>query len=164
MDQSESRDRALSAALRALAEDDAAMGASPIVEARLLAEVRSIARARRRNVSVSFAAIAAALIIAVALPVSYLVTYSPLANPPAVRTAPSEVATAFLPLIYSNVPVTNAHIVRMKVSRRALVSFGLASIDSSESSSAATVLADVIVGEDGLARAVRFVRPIVRQE
>ena len=42
---------------------------------------------------------------------------------------------------------------------RALASFGLASIDAGSS---ANVLADVLVGDDGLARAVRFVRPTVQ--
>jgi hypothetical protein len=69
-----------------------------------------------------------------------------------------ETATAFLPLIYSNVPITNGQVVRMEVPRTALASFGLASIDVRDGSSSGTVLADVLVGEDGLARAVRFVR------
>lgn len=72
--------------------------------------------------------------------------------------APVEAATAFLPLIYSNVPITNGQVVRMEVPRTALASFGLASIDVRDGASAGTVLADVLVGEDGLARAVRFVR------
>jgi hypothetical protein len=70
-----------------------------------------------------------------------------------------EVATAFLPLSYSGVPLMNAELVRIEVPRAALVSFGLAPVESLDASSSGTVLADVLVGEDGLARAVRFVRP-----
>jgi hypothetical protein len=50
----------------------------------------------------------------------------------------------------------------MEVPRTALASFGLASPDMQSGSSSRTVLADVLVGEDGLARAVRFVRPVRR--
>lgn len=166
MQDSDNRDPSLSAALRALAEDDARTGVSPMVEARLLAEVRSIARARRRRTYALAVAIAATLIVAVALPVWRITMHRPIASPAATRAAApgGEVATAFLPLIYSNVPITGGQIVRMQVSRRALASFGLESIEASNQASTATVLADVLVGEDGLARAVRFVRPVARQE
>jgi hypothetical protein len=160
MQDSENRDPALTAALRALADDDARTGASPMVEARLLSEVRSIAWARRRRTYATVVAIAAALLVAVALPV-WRATHRPPATPASARplVALEERTTAFLPLFYSSVPVTNAQVVRMKVPRSALASFGLASMDSLNGSSSATVLADVLVGEDGLARAVRFVRP-----
>jgi len=161
MQDREDRDGALTRALRALAEDDDSAGASPAVEARLLAEVRSIA-ARHSRPNWTFGAIAAALVLAVALPVWQLRNYAPVrrvAGPE--RTDRREVATAFLPLMYGNVPVTNAQIVRMRVPRRALASFGLA---PSGSTDAGSVLADVLVGEDGLARAVRFVRTAPFQE
>ena len=74
-----------------------------------------------------------------------------------------EVTTAFLPLMYSAVPATRAHLVRIEVPRTALASFGLGAIDSVPGASG-TVLADLLVGEDGLARAVRFVQPTKRQE
>lgn len=44
--ESEGRDGALTSALRTVAEDEVSRGASPAVEARVRAEVRSIARAR----------------------------------------------------------------------------------------------------------------------
>jgi hypothetical protein len=50
--------------------------------------------------------------------------------------------------------------VRLEVSRKALASFGLLSMDSTGATDAETVLADVIIGDDGLARAVRFVGPV----
>jgi hypothetical protein len=68
------------------------------------------------------------------------------------------VTTAFMPLTYSGVPIADGHVVRMEVPRAALVSFGLVPLDSVDDAAGGTVLADVIVGDDGLARAVRFVR------
>jgi hypothetical protein len=73
------------------------------------------------------------------------------------------VATAFFPLTYSSLPISNAQLVRVQVPRSALASFGLAPIDVPASAAtgiaSATVSADVLVGEDGVARAVRFVSP-----
>jgi len=65
----------------------------------------------------------------------------------------------FYPLAYSTVPVTNGRIIRIEVPRSAPVAFGLDPIDFIRTRGNA-VLADVVVGEDGLARAVRFVRPL----
>ena len=154
----------LTAALRALAEDDAQAGASPVVEARLLAEVRSIARARRRRTHASVLALAAALLLAVAVPLWRGTVRPPdsEATAPRVEDSRSEVTTAFLPLLYSNIPFTDGQIVRLEVPRTALAAFGLASPDSLDASLSRSVLADVLVGEDGLARAVRFVRPVPR--
>jgi len=63
----------------------------------------------------------------------------------------------FFPLAYSTVPITHARIVRMEVPRTAPELFG---VDPAGLVNAprGTVVADVVVGEDGLARAVRFVR------
>jgi hypothetical protein len=164
MQEPEYRDPALTAALRALAEDDARAGASPAVEARLLAEVRSIGRARRRRTYASALALAAVLLLAVAVPLWRSTSRPPDAQPPDTRAENprSEVATAFFPLLYSNIPFTDGRIVRLEVPRDALASFGLASPDALDGSRPRTVLADVLVGEDGLARAIRFVRPIPR--
>lgn len=65
----------------------------------------------------------------------------------------ADVETEVFPLKYSNVPVTNGQTIRLELPQAALASFGLEADDTS-----GTVLADVIVGQDGLARAVRFVR------
>jgi hypothetical protein len=73
-----------------------------------------------------------------------------------------EVTTAFLPLPYSGVPMSDGQIVRIEVPRAALARFGLLPVDSVSTEITGTVLADVIVGEDGLARAVRFVRAPTR--
>jgi hypothetical protein len=66
-------------------------------------------------------------------------------------------ANEFFPLAYSTVPITHARIVRMEVPRTAPELFG---VDPAGLVNAprGTVVADVVVGEDGLARAVRFVR------
>ena len=67
-----------------------------------------------------------------------------------------DVSNEFLPLAYSTVPITHARIVRIEVPRTAPELFG---IDPAGlvNASQGTVVADVVVGEDGLARAVRFV-------
>ena len=74
-----------------------------------------------------------------------------------------EVTTAFMPLAYSSVPMTEGHVVRMEVPRASLVSFGLVPADGIDSAASGKVLADVIVGDDGLARAVRFVRRLEQE-
>lgn len=66
-------------------------------------------------------------------------------------------ASEFLPLRYSTVPVTNGRVVRIEVPRSAPVAFGLDAAEFATLRSGG-ILADVVVGEDGLARAVRFVR------
>ena len=153
------RDEALSRALRAVAEADEMLGASPEVASRLLAEARVIARARRIRAYAVAGAFAAVLLVAIAVPVWRSVSLRPVADPasqtePAARSSSAEVTTEFFPLMYSNVPVTNGHTVRLELPQAALTSFGLEADDAS-----GTVLADVLVGQDGLARAVRFVRP-----
>jgi hypothetical protein len=199
----ERHDPALTAALRALADEDAAsmdVGASPAVSARLLAEVHAIAAAHRRHQRNTGLAVAATLVMAAALLVmwhkasqgtrpggttagvqtSARAGAGAAAGPVGAGTTGAfggaaggageaqsagtgqsvgEVATAFLPLAYSAVPVGDAQIVRMQLPRAALRSFGLAPADLLDGSAATgTVPADVLVGEDGLARAVRFIR------
>jgi hypothetical protein len=158
----------LASALDALADADASLGASANVERQLLEEVRSIARVRRRRrrMLVAISGLAAAVCVTVAATFWRTDSAAPV-SPPAmttVREGPSdaEAATAFLPLLYGSVPVTNGQVIRMEVPRRALASFGLASIDAVEGGTSTTVLADVLVGDDGLARAVRFVRRTAR--
>ena len=153
------QDEPLTRALRAVAEDDETLGASAEVEARLMAEAHVIAGARRRRVYAAAGALAATLLAAIAVPAWRAATVRrPAVDPPGpaasfARPEPGEVATEFFPLMYSNVPVTNGQTVRLELPQAALASFGLESDDAS-----GTVLADVVVGQDGLARAVRFVR------
>jgi hypothetical protein len=153
----------LSSALRAVAADDEGRGTSPAVEARLLAELRVIARARQRRTTCVALAAAAVLFIAVALPVWQTPTRTPAVtgvvavNGTATDDPAREVTTAFFPLEYSNVPAPGSHLVRLQVPRAALARFEVPSFDRANDGSS-TVLADVVVGNDGLARAVRFVR------
>lgn len=164
MQEPDDRDPALTAALDALRGEDGAPGASPEVEARLLREVRSIAAARRRNYVTAFA-VAAVLVLAVGVAILPLTMRGPGAKPAETPAAPThEITTAFFPLISGSLPVQGGHIVRLELPRRALASFGLGPAGSGGGSQSATVLADVIVGDDGLARAVRFVQPAFYQE
>lgn len=152
--------RALDAALRALADDDRQLCASPHVQARVLAEALAIGASRRRAVGVRYAA-AAALIAAVTAGVWTAWRPAPgeSAEGASGSVAPSALETTeFFPLFYSRVPASGVHVVRVEVSREALATFGVEAFQSSGSGSR-TVLADVVVGNDGLARAIRFVNP-----
>ena len=157
---SEDPQRELTAYLRQIGTIDAATGASADVRARLLREVRAVRRERRRTLAKMYA-LAAGLLVATAVPVWQLSTRSPgdvsmRVTQPAID---AEVATAFYPLIYSNLPVTQGNIVRLEVPPAAFASLGVEPVDW-PGPQPDIVLADVLVGEDGLARAVRFVRRV----
>ena|SRR5688572_12183227 len=155
------QDSELSAALRALSNDDAKLSASPDVEKRLLSELRAISRARRHRTWLGVSSVAAALLLGIALYVWRIGNGQPsdtVQSPSAPEQVIAEVATEFLPLPYSHVPMNTGSTVRIEVPATALVSFGLAPRDFREGDG--TVQADVLIGEDGLARAVRFVRPL----
>ena len=157
MRESEGRS-SLHTALRAMAADEAHLGASAGIEERLLVEVRSIAAARRRRMAI--AAFAAAAVVLFALWIGsqrFLPSRSS-------KAQVAEVRTDFMPLAYSTVPSTNLQVVRLAVPRTALISFGLTPPEPLDRTFTDTVLADVLVGDDGLARAVRFVRPAADQE
>ena len=167
-------DRVLADALRVIANEDARTSASPGVEARVMAAFDAAAMARRRRARVVVAALgaAAALVGAVAIFKSEVGSLKSDRKPRQtsdfrLQTSSSQVATAFMPLVYNGVPIVDGHVVRMEVPRASLISFGLLPVDSADSAqgtSSGTVLADVIVGDDGLARAVRFVRRSGRKE
>ena len=126
------------------------MNTSPAVEAALRAEVETLARARRRAVMKTYAA-AAALMLSVGAAVWTV------GQQPRVDIAAVEITTEFFPLRFSNVPAADVQLVRLEVPRAALATFGLGGGDSPPNNADATVLADVVVGSDGLARAIRFV-------
>lgn len=157
MHQDQNQERQLTMWLRQIAAMDADTGASSDVRARLLREVRALRRERRLAVAKTYA-LAAGLLIATAVPVWHLSTRPADVS---VRRGPAagdiEVATAFYPLIYSNLPVTQGNIVRLEIPPTALASLGVEPVDWA-GPQPDIVLADVLVGEDGLARAVRFVR------
>lgn len=76
--------------------------------------------------------------------------FSPMSNE-------AEVATEFIPLLLGSdlPPVESGQVIRVQMPRSALASFGLPfNVERADES----VKADVLVGDDGLARAVRFVR------
>jgi len=158
---SNGRDSKLNAAMRGLAEDDAKLRSSPDVEKRLLSELRAYSRTRRRRTWLGVSSVAAALLLGMALYVWRIGNRQPsdtVQSPSAPEAAITEVATEFLPLPYYHVPMNTGSTVRIQVPATALVSFGLAPNGFREGDG--TVQADVLVGDDGLARAVRFVRPL----
>ncbi len=70
--------------------------------------------------------------------------------------AAAESVTEFMPLVAGSAPpMTSGRLVRVEVSRSALASLGLP-VDMTRAGE--TVKADVLLGEDGLARAIRLVR------
>lgn len=148
----------LTSALRNLARDDARQ--APEMGARLAEAVRSrCRRPRTSRTPVLIVGLALAATLASSL---WIASHRRAVDDSraAVDDRPPrdpEIATTFMPLVYSSVPFTDARLVRMEVPRSAMKNFGLIAIDAPEPANA-TVLADVVVGEDGLARAVRFVR------
>lgn len=68
-----------------------------------------------------------------------------------------EVATEFIPLVHGGqyAQAEEGHLVRVEVPRSALASFGL---PVNAEASGGNVKADVLMGQDGIARAIRFVR------
>lgn len=68
-----------------------------------------------------------------------------------------EVATEFMPLVHAGqyAQAEEGHLVRVEVPRSALASFGL---PVNAEASGGSVKADVLMGQDGIARAIRFVR------
>lgn len=87
------------------------------------------------------------------------ITSTPLA--PAAReaydAAPAELATEFLPLLEpgSLAAIESGHVVRVRLPRSSLTALGL---PMNQDRAGESVTADVLLGEDGVARAIRFVR------
>lgn len=73
------------------------------------------------------------------------------------KTGEAEVATDFLPLPYGDTLTTleGGHVVRVRLPHSALTTFGL---PVNQDHRGELIQADVLLGEDGLARAIRFVR------
>lgn len=84
-------------------------------------------------------------------------------NAAAPAPARREVATEFIPLVYDDMlGAEETHqVVRVQLSRAALVSIGL---PVNEEQAAGRVQADVVLGGDGMARAIRFVRQVSARE
>lgn len=159
MDRQHQSTNPLSSALRAVAEDEERLATSSAVGMRLLAEVETIARTRRRRRTVLSLAAAAAVLMGTGAAWRTTLLDRRGAQPPSgTPVVTRELVTEFFPLAYSNVPARGGYVLRMQVPRETLASFGAAA--PGEGSGQPTVLADVVIGDDGLARAVRFVQVI----
>jgi hypothetical protein len=165
MRKSDDLDPALAAALDALAEDERLHGASSNVEMRLRHAAREIraTRRQRRALGTLGAATAAAVLVMGAYVWRGSIGRSanedlPPAGPAA--TPVTAIPGPFVPLPYSIVPTSAAHVVRMVVPRTLIGSLGMAAFDWPDAAIPGNVVADVMIGDDGLARAVRFVKPV----
>jgi hypothetical protein len=149
----------VTAALRALAAEEPSHGVSDTVRRRLVNEVRRVRRARRRSL-LTIWLMTAGLVVATALPIWHLAEMNRQDSWSATSQVPvqsdGEVVTAFFPLPYSTVPMSSGRLVRLPVAEAALLAFGLEQAQGRSG----LVIAEVLVGDDGLARAVRFVRPV----
>ncbi|MDX2154232.1 MAG: hypothetical protein SFV54_26060 [Bryobacteraceae bacterium] len=145
------REEQVNAGLRALAADERRLEAPRHVEETVLA-----AFATRRNnpwprqSRRQWLAAAASIVIVVAL--SWLLGRE--AKPPA---APPVAAGGFMAIPYATgaAPVGGGYIVRVRMERTALVSLG---IPAGAAPPGARVQADLLVGDDGVAHAIRLVR------
>jgi hypothetical protein len=157
----------LNDALRQLKAADAGLTASPEIAARLRAEVRALARARTRRLQARVLQLAAVIAL-VAIPLAWwLSAWMAHARSdgsgPERASALGETTTAFFPLFYSSVPISGGRLVRMEVPQSAPARFGVIAAQTS-GASPGMVIADVLVGDDGLARAVRFVHMVSREQ
>jgi len=132
--------------LRVLAAADETRSAPPGLEARLLAALRAPRHKLAHARLWTLAAVAAGLALSTSI-VS-------LRRLPTVAAEPQ--TAEFMPLVYGDplADVDAVHVVRVEVTRSALASYGLPVAAGAEAS---VVSADVLVGQDGLARAIRFV-------
>jgi hypothetical protein len=139
--------------LRVLAREDERLNAPAVVEQAVMSAVRA-RRARPLRMAL---ALAASLTLGIAI--------SLLAPGPDVHTARAperprpEIGTGYFPLRAG--PLLNegelGQVVRMSVPRRELYRYGFDSLGNGWNGGTATVRADVLVGMDGTARAIRFV-------
>lgn len=174
------RDPKLESALRALADETSAAGASPHVQTALLEELRACRNSSPKAVwpwwALAGCAAAAGLLLFLAParhpqpaappPVPAAVAFRPPevpAGPVAVPERPRPVARraslrerALTPWYYNQAlpPARSGQVLRVRVSREVAASFGALSIAAAGD----TVTADLLIGEDGMARAIRFVQ------
>ena len=82
---------------------------------------------------------------------------SPVPSRRRVRSRSTEVATEFFPLTFiaDSAALQTGHVVRVRIPRSALVSFG---VPMNVERAGELVKADVVIGDDGLARAIRFIQ------
>jgi len=167
------------AALRKLADADRSKEAAPHVEVKLRRALHGKVRQRRLKRIAVWATAAAAVLIAVmstferrprqeqshvvpkaVTPLSVSESVPVVAMPerriPRVRrTAPREIVTDFFPLVDVAPPVERGELVRVSVPATAMQAVGLPVREDRLSD---RVQADVLVSEEGLATAIRFVK------
>ena len=149
--------RTLTGVLREMADEDAGQGSSALVEDRLRGEVRALRAARRRS-RLTFAALAATLILALLTPLALLRQAT--AGGASRQASPAPALDApFLATPYAGSFTGEGHLVRVEVPANTLTAFGAAAPAARDRRDNAPVLADVLIGEDGVARAIRFVGP-----
>ncbi len=181
-----SEDRVVTA-LRALAEQDSGLEAPAHIEMRLLREFRKRrAQKRLRTIALASLAAAAGLMIVFlagsreqpepvparhpAQPSQFVAAEDPQAEIPVdpvrktakkllpvtelVRTQPREVVTDFFPLLDAPPPFERGELLRVVVPASTMRRVGL---PVSPDRMGDQVYADVLVGQEGLARAIRFV-------
>jgi hypothetical protein len=173
------------AALRTLREADRGLEAGPEVETRLRAAYRQRRRSRIWTRASALGTIAAAAIALIVLPrhpspepaaptaeepVAIQFVEAPAEEPAAVspvsarngvrartyakQVPPSEVVTEFFPLMDTPPPFERGELVRIVLPASTMLTVG---IPVSETHLADPVQADVLIGQEGLARAIRFV-------
>jgi hypothetical protein len=157
--------------LRALAESDRELEAPPEVEARLLSAFRKkYRRPKWPYFALAFAASVGLAVVTWPKPhISPQVSEIAVVTPPIPvvpvakitprkpvhrRQPPSEVVTEFFPLMEDAPPFERGELLRVSLPASAMRSVGL---PVSEERLDDTVQADVLVGQEGLARAIRFV-------
>jgi len=144
-------------ALKALADADAQRSAPPRVEAVLVAAFREQKAQRkvvrmRPRVSAWAAVAAAAVLVLAAVRISFVRPAAPAPAP----AQQSEVATPYFPLVPGFDPDAAAYhpAVRVEMPRTVLAAYGLpVNVDRIDT----PIQADLLIGDDGIARAIRFV-------
>jgi hypothetical protein len=132
--------------LRALADADAAVEARPEIEMNLRQAFRARRRKHVRRQGMMWAAAAAAIVLIIVFVNR---------KPPVVRPQPPEVVTDFFPLMDPAPPFQRGRILRVEVPASAMKMVGLPVHEEHLND---PVEADVLVGEEGLPRAIRFVK------
>ena len=150
--------------LKALADHDRELEAPPAVETRL----RAAFKKRYAHPKWPYFAVAAAVIVAIfvwpkaqTMQIAVLtpsVPVFPTARPVSPKIAHpkqfKEVLTPFYPLMDDPMPFDHGELLRVRVTASAMRSVGL---QVSEEHLDDPVLADILVGEEGLPRAIRFI-------
>jgi hypothetical protein len=151
---------ALTRVLGLLAAQDAGLEVAPTTGERLRSNVRALdsgASATRRwsRPRTAFIGLAAAVLVAWAVAARLWPTPTP--RPAVPEAARLEEPFEFAPLVYGQTldDADALHLTRVRVSRSALVSLGWPAPTGQEEGP--PVEADVLIGQDGLARGIRFV-------